>query len=58
MTLEQLRIRLNIFRVQTRQKNIPESNIDCFIVIDGKRYPVNAIHFEKAGSNKLNVIFK
>lgn len=58
MTLEQLRIRLNIFRVQTRQKNISENSIDCYIVIDGVKRPVEAIHFEKVGSNKLNVIFK
>lgn len=47
MNLEALRIRLNVFRVQTRQHKISEQNIHCYIQIDGERVPINKVIFEK-----------
>lgn len=57
MNLEDMRIRLNIFRVQTRRHKISERSIECFVEIDGKRIPVRKVKFEKTKSS-FNVIME
>lgn len=60
MNLEQMRIRLNVFRVQTRQHKISEQSINCFVEINGKRVPLSSIKFERTdnGNGSFNAIME
>lgn len=59
MTLEQLRSKLNIFRLSIKsKKKIYESEINCLIQVDGKYIQITEVEGMKTSTGKYIVVFK